>query len=314
MKKIIAFILVLVLVLSLAACGKTTTDQGNAGNADSGNAGTSQSNSGNKWDYSGSQTEAPSSALTLDDAQVRLVYYDGTYADSGVNYLLLAYYGPQEEISYHFCNPDGSNIKDAEWPTYWKYENGWRLLETSELPEGYTADSIALSVTDYAADGEPTRVFTDFGEPLTKAELEEIGLVFFGDRMCNFITEGAIGNRVIDVCMHVGIKWYCRGTAYDNNLPFDLEDFAFYAEDGRPLNECVGDEFDYIVDTWGDYIAPLNMSTVEGIEVRFKVKDGDYSEEQMDELCDLIKELNPYMVYTTEDGKEIRLDNILAGK
>lgn len=312
MKKIISIILALVIVLSLAACGRTSTEKSTAGNAGSTTAG--QKDSGNKWDYGTRETEAASKGLTLDDAQVRLVVYDGTYADNGTNYLLLAYYGPQEDISYHFCNPDGSSIEDAEWPTYWKYENGWRLLETSELPAGYTADNIALSVTDYGADGEPTRIFSDFGEPLTKAEMEEIGVTYFGEKFGNFITEGSIVNLISEVCVFVGIKWYGGANVLDNDLPFDIEDFAFYAEDGRPLNECVGEEFEYIVETWGDYIAPLEISTVDGIMARFKVNDGEYSEERMAELCDLIKELNPYMAYTTEDGTEVRVENFLAGK
>lgn len=312
MKKIISIILALVLVLSLAACGKSAADKGGTENADSGSTAASQSSGGSKWDYGTKETEAASKKLTMDEAKVRLVCYDGSHADSGINYLLLAYYGPQDEIGYNLCNPDGTAIEDLEWPTYWKYENGWRLFETYELPAGYTADNIALYIADYAADGEPSRVFTDFGEPLAKAELEDIGLVFLGDRMCNFQPKGGLGSRIVDVVMQVGIYWYHGKTVWEDNLPFDIEDFAFYAEDGRPLNECIGDDFEYIVETYGDYQSFLEMSTVEGIRVRLKMKDGSYSEEKMEELCDLIAELNPYMVYTNEDGTEVRLDYVLV--
>lgn len=300
MKKIIAFILVLVFVLSLAACGKTDTNKGSTGNADSGNAGTSQSNSGNKWDYSGSQTEAPSSALTLDDAQVRLIYFNDP--GNGKNpYLLVAYYGPREDISINFVDAEGNKIADAY---YKQFESGWRFLQTEELPEGTTLDNVGVRVTDYAADGDPRRIFTDFGEAMTDQELEDIGAVFLGGKLCAFSADNRLSATRSEATFTVYVQVYRQESIPVSDLPFDISDFQFFAGDGTPLSEYA-DGYEYSVEVDKD-----SRDKLKGILVRF-AETVDHDIDENDAFCQMLRTLDVYMTYTAADGTTTRYDNIL---
>lgn len=169
--------------------------------------------------------------LTLDDAQVRFVYAEG-------GYLLLAYYGPQEDISTTFCNIDGTGFSKAPDPYRCLLGNGWRLINTKELPDGVNADSIALRVTDYTADGDE-RLFSDFGDAMTDDELKEIGVTFFEGHAC-CITDS---DQVLYDSDEFGILLFFRWIAEDRNMtaedwPFSLDAFTFFAGDGTPLEEA----------------------------------------------------------------------------
>lgn len=228
-------------------------------------------------DIAGAENREP----TLDDAQVRFVYADD-------DYLLLAYYGPQEDISTTFCNADGTDFSKAPTPYKCLLGNGWRLINTKELPEGVDVDSIALRVTDYAADGN-TRVFPDFGAAMTDDELKEIGVTFFEGHAC-CITDN---DQALYDSGEFGILLSFRWIAEDRNMtaenwPFSLEAFAFFAGDGTPLEDAFEGYTFEVSARYDDMYAVFRSST-------------STSEDNMNN-CDVLAELKPYMVYTAKDG------------
>ena len=224
---------------------------------------------------------------TLDDAQVRFVY-----AEDG--YLLLAYYGPQEEISTTFCKTDGADFSKAPTPYKCLLGNGWRLINTREWPDGVDANSIALRVTDYAANGAE-RVFSDFGDPMTAEELKSIGVTFFEGHAC-CITDS---DQALYDSDEFGIQISFRWTAGDRNMtaanwPFSLDAFAFYAGDGTPL---------------ADAFEGYTFEVRERYDNLYAVfQSGASSSDENMKQCDTLAALKPYMVYTAKDGTTQRFD------
>lgn len=213
--------------------------------------------------------------------QVRFVYADD-------DYLLLAYYGPQEDISATFCNADGTDFSKAPTPYKCLLGKGWRLIDKKELPVGVDVDFIALRVADYAADGN-ARVFSDFGAAMTDDELKEIGVTFFEWHAC-CITDS---DQVLYDSSEFGILLSFCWIAEDRNMtaenwPFSLEAFAFFAGDGTPLEDAFEGYTFEVSARYDDMYAVFRSSA-------------STSEDNMNN-CDVLAELKPYMVYTAKDG------------
>lgn len=310
-KKIFALLMVLAFILSFAGCAAPAAGNGDtvASTEKSGSDEANSTSGGSKWDYGSGETEAEEKELTLDDAKVRLVYFSDIYAEDDMVYFLVAYYGPQEDIGFGFCNSDGTAIEDFDGPMYYDFGNGWRFLEAKELPNGTTLENIAVCIVDYADEERPSKLFTDFGEPMTNEELKEVGVTFMGDQYCT-VTHG---NRISSfdnlVTFGVSFKWYCLNgytSQSADRLPYSVDDFAFFAADGTPLSEYA-DGYDYELE--------LGFSTknydITGIAVTYRINDGNRTEGRTSAFAEFLCDLNPYMIYTDQDGVEHRFDNIL---
>lgn len=292
MKKIISFILAVFMLLSLTACAKPADDDTPSPAETSGS---DAAQSGGKWDYSSVQTEAPKD-LTLDDAQVRLIYFNDP--GNGKNpYLLVAYHGPWEGVYASFVGTDGMAIADAY---YMEFESGWCFLQTEELPEGTTLDDVGVYVTDHVTE----RIFTDFGEALTDQELEGIGAVFLGGKLCAFSTDNRLSATRSEATFTVYVQVYRQESIPVSDLPFDISDFQFFAGDGTPLSEYA-DGYEYSVEVDKD-----SRDKLKGILVRF-AETVDHDIDENDAFCQMLRTLDVYMTYTAADGTTTRYDNIL---
>lgn len=268
-----------VMLLSLAACRNTKNTE-NTGSQDSANS--------NKQAENKTEKNETKKELTLDDAQVRLVYEDE-------GYLLLAYYGPQDDIGMSFFSTDGSELSgNTITPYYWEFDNGWRLLETKELPDDRDSNSVGLKVTDYSEESEATKQFLDFGEPMTEEELKEIGVPFLNGYMCSATSYGSTGSS--DVTITIEFIW--RGKYHNTRLetwPFTQEDFTFFSSDGTPLEEAFE----------GFYLEEIDTRDVGGGQLQLVfLSEKDCSNEDFEALV----ALEPYMIFTGSDGSTQRIE------
>lgn len=168
------------------------------------------------------------------------------------------------------------------------------MINTKELPDGVDADSIALRVTDYSADGD-ARVFSDFGDAMTDDELRQIGVTFFEGHAC-CITDN---DQVLYDSDEFGILLYFRWIAEDRNMPaenwpFSLDAFAFFAGDGTPLADAFEGYTFEVRARYNDMYAVFSSSTS--------------TSEDNEKNCDVLAGLKPYMVYTAKDGTTQRFD------
>lgn len=227
--------------------------------------------------------------LTLEDSELRFVY-------ARDNFVVVAFHGPDGDIGMHFCNPDGSDLEQTALLGYGDLGNGWTLGITYELSENYTADDLGLSVTDYdgekMADGTyATKVFSDLGEPMTEAELKDIGLSFL-DGACGVVSSGRTTYGSGNFGLFFSISWLDDN--FDKSLDevegFSVDHFSFFAGDGTPLGEYF-DGYTLQVDPRDSSIYVLLF------------QDADPKDEAKNEsMCDELKDCQPYAVYTGTDG------------
>lgn len=294
------FVMLLAALLILSGCSASGSGKSTSPEASSAGASASVEAEATEAPAEAEATEAAADAAgaenhvpTLDEAQVRFVYAED-------DYVMIAYYGPQENISTTFCRADGTSFSKAPTPYNCQLGNGWRLINTKELPDGVDAGSLALRVTDYNA-GSASRVFSDFGEAMTDDELREIGVTFFeGHACCPTDAE-----QVLYDSDEFGIQVFFRWIAGDRKItaetwPFTLDAFAFYAGDGTPLAEKFGGYTFEVRARYDDMYAV------------FQSKDS--TSEENEKNCDALAALKPYMVYTAKDGTTQRFDLLVNYK
>lgn len=302
--KVISLILILLLSFSFTACSASESSAISEKNTDaSSEISSNNENSGNKWDYSYVPKNEPKE-LTLDDAKVRLVSF---FKDDKNEhpYLLLAYYGPQDDIGMHFCTPDGKAMEKVENPYFTKFDNGWRLLQSEDLPSDIKLEDISIKITDYSKSDKPSKLFSDFGEALSKEELKEIGINFIGDNFFNFTHSNRQSASKSRAEFTVYFTFYNRVSYSSSENPFDISDFEFFAKNGTPLYEFA-EGYDYSVDFYID-----RSDKVKGITVTFEVNDGNKNSERNDDFCMYLRTLDVYMLYTAEDGTVTKVENLL---
>ena len=279
MKKTVAMLLSLIMILSLVACGNVKNNEIQE-----------TANSDSKEDYNSTKDEKETvKDPTLDEAQVRLVYAEG-------NYLLLAYYGRQHDIGMHFCTSEGQTRVDLRDPLYWKFDTGWRLVVTTELPDDIDVSNIALSVTYYdeeSHESQASRIFSDFGSPMSESELKEIGVGWFNGHAANVNSYGSIYKKRIEIVIQ--FNWW--GADYGTKAsewPFTVDDFKFFISDGTPLDEAYeGYEMEIDAITVGDGKICVELTG-----------DTDATNEDFDQLV----ALQPYMIFTGSDGSTQRIE------
>lgn len=287
-KKFVASFLMFVVALSCSGCFTvSTSDSQNSSNGEEIIVGDG------KWDYSSIQTEAEEAALTLDNAEVKLVYAEG-------NYLLLAYYGPQQDIGMHYCNSDGTDFDfDPPDPFFWKFDNGWRLILTEELPETVDAVSVGLSITDYSQESHPSYLFNDFGSPMSNSELQEIGVCMFHEHAANVTS--FVYYRGWDIEIQIQFNWWGADRKIRlNSWPFTVDDFQFFTSDGTPL-----------ADVYSDY--DMEIKTVDNTGGALKIilrGDHDITDADIQALVDL----EPYMIFTGDDGSMLRIELLVKDR
>lgn len=285
-KKIVASFLMFVVALSCSGCFiVSTSDRPNSSNGEGISVGDG------KWEYSSIQTEAEEAALTLDNAEVKLVYAEG-------NYLLLAYYGPQQGIGMHYCNSDGTDFDfNPPDPFFWKFDNGWRLILTEELPETVDAASVGLSITDYSQESRPSYLFNDFGSPMSNSELQEIGVCMFNEHPAN-VTSIVYYNGW-DIHIIIQFNWWGADRRIRvNSWPFTVDDFQLFTSDGTPLAEA-----------YSDY--NMEIKTIDNTGGALEIilsRDYDITEADIQALVDL----EPYMIFTGDDGSALRIELLVS--
>ena len=309
MKKIISLLLAILLILSFSACAifVTEDEKEEIKTPDSSESLTNSVSTDIKEENPTEENEElPEEEVkkpTLADAELRLISFftDKSHENP---YLLLAYYGPQENFELYFCDKDG-NYSNIENIYYYNLNNGWRLLQTEDFPEGTTLDDIAVNVIDHSVEGEPSKILTVTGEAMTKDELKNIGLTYIGDNFVTFSHNNKATYSDSYAVFSVGIVWYNRLSFLSRNVPFDIKSFEFFTKEGKPLSEFA-DGYDYSVD-----VGTNSNNIVKGVSVMFYVNDGNRDKERNKDFCDYLHELGIYMTYKAEDGTIVKVENVL---
>lgn len=280
-KKFVASFLIFVVALSCSGCVSfSTLDSQNSSNGEEIILGV------DKLEDSSIQTEAEKTVLTLDDAEVKLVYTEG-------DYLLLAYYGPQEDIGMHYCTSDGESRDDFPHPFYWEFNSDWRLIKTDELPDDVDGADIALSVTDYNDDSKPSRVFSDLGSPMSESELQEIGVCFFNGYAGNVSSYGSVYKEDITITLEFN-WWGADRNIRIDNWPFTTDNCKFFISDGTPLDEA-----------YEGYEMWIETKDVGGGQIWVNLTG---NKEATNEDFKKLAALEPYMIFTGDDGSTLRIE------
>lgn len=308
MRKFISIILALLLSISVCACSIFTTEDGSVAikvptEPDKADNSVSADNSINNESDPNTESQNEPVKNRLEDAKIRLIsFFTDEWNENP--YLLLAYYGPQEDFQLYFCEEDGT-YNGMENIYHQDLENGWRLIQSEEFPMDATIEDVRVKVIDLSTESEPSKILTVTDEKMTKEELEAIGLSFIGDQFVTFANRSKATYAKDYVAFSVGIVNYNRKSFNTVNPPFKAEDFEFFTKDGTSLSE-LAEGYDYSVELG------TRNSTIGSISALFFVNDGNKDKERNKEFCDYLRSLDVYMTYTAEDGSVIRIDEVLV--
>lgn len=293
-KVILVLLLASIILLSMAACETDDVDANDNGDdavseAEKNNDAASGDEKNNGRETTSVETEPQE--LTLDNAEVRLIYHDD-------NYLAVLYHGPND-IGMNFGVTEGSSLKGEFSHNYIRMKSDWRIVFVKEMPRGYSLDEITLSVKDYSAEGDPTRVFADLNDtkPVTREELESLGMYYLDD--IPFVVEiyaPAYSKNDIEMMVFFKAMFEYDGINTEE-WPFTTASFQVFAGNGTPL----GDYFDGY---------DLEIEPKKGrqyVNIVLDVVDGNKSESRNKALCDEILECKPYMVFTAKDGSTVTI-------
>ena len=280
MKKRIAFLAgILMLSIALSGCGNSAIET----SKNEGDEGQSSSQQG-----SAVVGDNEPNVSSLEDCQLRLIDCH-QFEDDGeqFTYLAFALLGPAD-AGFHL-EGGTSEIADA-WLTINHMDGGWRVVTCTELPGGVTTEDVSLSVTDHSTSEEKTVLLSDWGEPMSKEELQTVGIYEIEGHLA-LVGDGYVTTSSDQYGFNVGLGLI--GADYGNpktdfpTLENAAEVFRFYAADGTPLEESIGQEIEEFF---------MNAGT---LKVRFGLKDGADADTENEKL----KEKDPYMEYTNADGE-----------
>lgn len=225
---------------------------------------------------------------SLEDCQLQLIDCHQFENDGEqFTYLAFALLGPAD-IGFHLEGDDPS-LADV-WLTSNHMESGWRVVTCTELPAGITTAGVYLSVTDYSTSDEKTVLLSDWGEPMSKEELQTVGLYEVEGHLV-IVGEGRTAKSSDQYGFMVGLGLV--GPEYGNpktsfpTLENAAQVFQFYAADGTPLAQSLGQEIDEC------------FMTGSTLKVWFGLPEGTDADAALDKLV----EKAPYMEYTNAVGK-----------
>ncbi len=285
----------LALSLALSGCGNNAADTSKP--ETSGTESSGQQDSAATEDSGQSQSGADAgenngqNVGSLEDCKLRLIDCH-QFEDDGeqLTYLAFALHGP-EDIGFHLEGDDPS-LADA-WLTSNHMASGWRVVTCTELPAGITTEGLSLSVTGYGASGEETILLNDWGEPMSKEELQEVGLYEIEGHLV-IVGEGRTATSSGQYGFMVGLGLV--GPEYGNpetdfpTLENAAEVFQFYAADGTSLAQSLGQEIDEC------------FMTGSTLKVWFGLPEGTDEDTALEKLI----EEDPYMEYTNADGESFQ--------
>ncbi len=293
MKKRGAFLAgMLVLSIALSGCGNNTADTPKTETNGTQNSSQQESavTENSEQSQSGADAEETNvqNVSSLEDCQLRLIDCHQLENDGEqFTYLAFALLGPQE-IGFHL-EGGTSDISDA-WLTSNPMESGWRVVTCQELPGGITPENLSLSVTDYSTSEERTVVLSDWGESMSKEELQAVGLYEIEGHLV-LVGGGRPATSSDQYGFMLGLGLI--GAEYGNpetdfpTLENPEEIFHFYASDGTPLEESIGQEIE-------EFSANQGM-----LKVWFGLSEGTDEDTALEKLI----EEDPYMEYTNADGE-----------
>lgn len=151
---------------------------------------------------------------------------------------------------------------------------------------------MGLSVTDYNQESKPSRVFTDFGIPMSNSELQEIGACLFNGHAANVTSYVAAYRDNLEIT--IGFRWWGADHKIDlKTWSFTVDNFQFFTSDGTPLAEA-----------YPDY-----EMRVEPAEFRigyiWVILRGKQEATDADAKALIAQE--PYMLFTGDDGSTIKI-------
>lgn len=290
MRKSIYIFLICGMLLSTVACGGGSEDKDRETNSRSSKS--EQSSEAVVSSDNSKPTEEEE--LTLENAEVRLVY-------SGGGVLAVAFHGP-EDIGMTFCNKDGSPLEEELFLGYGEPSPNWTLGITYEMTDQYSADNLALKVSDYQAerdaDGRYATKVYEFGELMSDDELADIGFNFLDGRCC-IVSRGRGTYGRDNFGLTFNISWFCDG--YDQETDtIDIQSFAdkfeFFVDNGIPLEEAF-EGYQMEVSIQGDAF----------FQILLYQSGEENNEEKHHQLADEMKDHKPYLVYTNDDSSALEI-------
>lgn len=232
--------------------------------------------------------QSQSSVNNVEDSKLRLIDCHQFENDGEqFTYLAFALMGPPD-AGFHL-EGSTSEIADA-WLTINHMDSGWRVVTCTELPGGVTTEDVSLSVTDHSTSDEKTVLLSDWGEPMSKEELQAVGLYEVEEYLV-IVGEGRTATSSDQYGFMVGLGLI--GPEYGNpktsfpTLENAAQVFRFYAADGTPLAQSLGQEIDEC------------FMTGSTLKVWFGLPEGTDADTALDKLV----EKDPYMEYTNADGE-----------
>ena len=292
MKKIGVFLAgILAISMVLSGCGNNTAEAQSSEQQESAVAETSEQS---RSDAS-AEEENEQKVSSLEDCKLRLIdCHQIQQNNEPFTYLAFALLGPAD-IGFQLESAT-SEISEVEVSEAWLEINhmggGWRLVICKELPGGITPEDLSLRITDYSTSEEKNVLLSDWGDPMSKEELETIGVHEIEGHLV-VVSQGS--PTIVSGTYGVGVWLGLIGPEFgnpDNSFP-QLENpadvFHFYASDGTPLAQKVGKEMDcYMIRN--------------GIYVMFPLEEGADENGEIEKLA----ELNPYMEYTNGAGESFQ--------
>lgn len=287
MKRKMAILLLTILIVSLTGCGdreagSNTNPKVSGTEEDSSNEG-SQEDTDSGYGIGIVQAEE----LSLADGEAKLIYHDGAF-------ITAVYHGPYHDIGASFSNAAGDTL--GGFVGYGHLSDGWTVIQCNEFAEEYTGDDIMLSVTDYNGekneDGTYKSQLYPLTETLTKDEAKAVGLNIIADHICTVSadkpTYGSNNFTVPFLYIRFLDEYYNQSIEEIAGL---VDSFSYYAEDGTPLEEC-----------FEGYTMTREPSVTGTCISLYFYNNGAGSKEQNKEMCDKLRELKPYALYTEKDG------------
>ncbi len=287
---LIAGILALSVVFS--GCGSNSTDATENGTNEERSSSQQESTVAENSEQSQLGSDAAEisgeNVSSLEDCQLRLIDCHQFENDGEqFTYLAFALLGPAD-AGFHL-EGNTSEISDA-WLTINHMDSGWRVVTCTELPGGVTTEDVSLSVTDHSTSDEQTVLLNDWGEPMSREELQTVGLYEVEGHLV-IVGEGSTSKSSDQYGFMVGLGLV--GPEYGNpetafpTLEDPAQVFQFYAADGTPLAQSLGQEIDEC------------FMTGSTLKVWFGLPEGTDADTALEELV----EKDPYMEYTNADSE-----------
>lgn len=238
-------------------------------------------------DSTESAEEEVAPKMNFKDGETRLISRNGTY---------IAVVGKCKTGDWVPFLTDSENENRIMEVGYGHLTDDWILVTSEEFSEEIADDDINIGVNIVGSDN-----LYPVSGTLTKEEAKAIGLQVIDDHICTFgVDRKAYAERD-------GFYLICGFDFLDEEHGIRHEEIvdrlSFYAEDGTELKDC----FDGY--TMSVECPDLEYLRTTGATLRFHNDAEQNNEEQREknkeqnyQMCDRMKELNPYAVYTAPDG------------